>query len=357
MGRERALRTLHLQPTDRVGRWEAVDCPEFEQALTGIDPYQQPRSARIRMAEILDLDHVGNGIPKTDDPVEDIFADGSSSKVLDDGSHVVKWGTGATATWEYGKEFKSVRQVLDYSPLEHDMPGTVDEVVEQQRVRTAEARQRDGQHMLISTGTYKTLFQWGIMTFGWELFLEAAAAEPQAFAQVMDQFEQCSAVLFEACARADVDMVTAHDDICMASGPVFRPKWYEEVIYPAYQRMWRPVVEAGIPILFLSDGNIPTYVADAVFQAGASGLFCEPYTDLEAIVAKHAHKKFFVGNVDGRVLAFKGEAEIQAEVQRVMRMAHNAPGFFCMVSNHIAHNVPVANAFHYFKMLDRYGAR
>ena len=120
--------------------------------------------------------------------------------------------------------------------------------------------------------------------------------------------------------------------------------------------MWRPVREAGIPILFISDGNV-TPVADAVFAAGADGIFCEPYTDLETIVESHADSKFFVGNVDGRILAFKGKTEIEAEVQRVMRMARGAPGFFCMVSNHIAHNVPPENAFYYFEMLDRYGGR
>jgi uroporphyrinogen decarboxylase len=356
LGRDRALKTLHLEPTDRVGRYEAIDCPEFERAATGIDPYQKPRSARIRLAEVLDLDHVGNGIPKTDEPVVDHFADGSSSKVLEDGSHVVRWGAGATSTWEYGAAFADIKQVLDYDPLEHDMPGTLQEMIAQQQQRTAEARQRDGQYMIVATGTYKTLFQWGIMTFGWELFLEAAAAEPDAFGEVLSRFEQCSAVLFEAAASSGADMVTAHDDICMASGPVFRPDWYEKHIFPAYERMWRPVKEAGIPILFLSDGNV-TPVADAVFAAGADGIFCEPYTDLESIVDKYADSKFFVGNVDGRILAFKGPEEIEAEVQRVMRMAHRAPGFFCMVSNHIAHNVPVENAFHYFKMLDKYGSR
>jgi len=355
MGRERALKTLHLQPTDRVARWEAVDCPEFEKQLTGIDPYERPRSARLRMAELLDLDHIGNGVPATDDPIEDVWADGSSSKRLEDGSHVVRWGTGTTSTWEWGKVFDTVQQVLDYDPLEFHMPDR-QRLIEQQPRQTAAARERNGDLMLTTAGTYMSLFQWGIMTFGWELFLEAAAAEPDAFGRVLSRFEECSTVVFEACAHSGADLVTSHDDICMASGPVFRPAWYEKYIFPAYERMWRPIREAGIPILFISDGDV-TAIADAVFAAGADGIFGEPYTDMESLVEKYGDSKFFVGNADGRVLAYGGKREVEAEVQRVMRMAQEAPGYFCMVSNHIAHNVPPENAFHYFEMCDKYGQR
>jgi len=355
MGRERALKALRLERADRVARWEAIDCPAFEHELTGIDPYEKPRSARLRMAEMLDLDHVGGGIAESDEPIENVFADGSSSKRLADGRHVVKWGAVPTSTWEHGKDFNSVQDVLDYEPLEHDLPDLA-ELTERNRQQVARTLERNGQYMMSSTGTYRTLFQWGIMTFGWELFLEAAALEPDAFGRLLEQFEQCSTVAFQAAAASGADLVTSHDDICMAAGPVFRPDWYEKYVFPAYERMWRPVREAGIPILFMSDGNV-TPVADAVFAAGADGIFCEPYTDLESIVAKHADTKFFLGNVDGRILAFKGPDEIEAEVQRVMRMAHDAPGYFCMVSNHIADNVPPANAKHYFKMVDKYGGR
>ena len=56
MSRQRALAAINLQPTDRIPRTECVQHPEFERALTGIDPYLHPQKARVAMLQKLDLD-------------------------------------------------------------------------------------------------------------------------------------------------------------------------------------------------------------------------------------------------------------------------------------------------------------
>ena len=45
MNRERALQVIRLEPTDRIPHWESLSNPDFEQLMTGIDPWEHPRRA------------------------------------------------------------------------------------------------------------------------------------------------------------------------------------------------------------------------------------------------------------------------------------------------------------------------
>jgi len=349
LSRQRALDAIHLRPTDRIPQMECVQHPDFERALTCIDPYQHPQQARLAMLKKLDLDISFAGIPKTDDPIENPFEDGASSKVLEDGRHAVRWGAAATSTWDWGKEFTSVRQVLDYDPLQHMPEGTVQELAARYQASIDSQRALVGDLYLETGGTYMTLFMWPLMTFGWEMFLEAAASEPRAFKELMEGFAQVSERTFRALALTDADLITSHDDICMARGTVFSPAWLEEVIYPHYARFWKIVRDTGKKVIFISDGCVNP-VADAVFACGADGLFCEPYTDMVPLIEKYGDSKVLIGNVDSRVISYRDSAAIEAEVKRCVEMGRDAPGYFIGVTNEITYNAPVENVMAYFEI-------
>jgi hypothetical protein len=59
--RERALKAINLEPTDRIPHYEFLSNPDFETELTGIDAYQHPLKARLRTLELLDIDMTGLG--------------------------------------------------------------------------------------------------------------------------------------------------------------------------------------------------------------------------------------------------------------------------------------------------------
>lgn len=356
MSRQRALDAIHLQPTARIPQVECLQHPDFERVLTGIDPYQHPRQARLRMLDLLDLDINLAGVPTSDDPIANPFEDGASSKTLADGRHVVRWGATATSHWDWGAEFTSVEQVLAYDPLRKMPTESVAELAAQ--FQASLERQRalaDGRYLEMG-GTYLTLFMWPLMTFGWELFLEAAAAEPARFKELMDGFAQVSERTMRAWALTDVEVVSCHDDICMTRGTIFSPVWLEEVIYPHYARFWRILHDAGKTVLFISDGCVNP-VADAVFACGADGLFAEPHTDLAPIIAHYGDEKFFFGNVDSRVISYGDPAAIEREVARCVAMGQHAPGYFIGVTNEITYNAPVENVFAYFECCERYCRR
>lgn len=356
MARQRALDAIHLRPTDRIPRIECLQHPEFERAVTGIDPYQHPQQARLALLDRLDLEINLAGVPATDDPIDNPFADGASSKTLDDGRHVVRWGATATSHWDWGQEFTSLEQVLAYDPLQKMPAESVEELATRYQASLDRQRALVGDRYLVMGGTYMTLFMWPLMTFGWELFLEAAVTEPERFADILDGFAQVSARMLAALARTDAEVVSCHDDICMTRGSIFSPAWLEKHIYPHYARFWRLLHDAGKKVLFISDGCVNP-VADAVFACGADGLFAEPHTDLAPLIARYGDEKFFLGNVDSRIISYGTPTDIEAEVRRCVAMGQGAPGYFLGVTNEITYNAPVENVLAYFRCVDLYGGR
>ncbi|MBQ2720896.1 MAG: hypothetical protein IJF23_05105, partial [Clostridia bacterium] len=92
----------------KIPHWEHWSDPDAETYLTGIDIYEHPRLCRQKMAEL--YPQLGLGIPESDDPIARPTGDDVSN-------HTVRWGSGQTATWEHGAQFKDADDVFAFSPL------------------------------------------------------------------------------------------------------------------------------------------------------------------------------------------------------------------------------------------------
>ncbi len=364
VGYERALKAINLEETERIPHWEMISNPDFERAVTGIDPYEHPQKCRLKLIEILDLD-IG-AAPLSDDPIKEEvtkWEKGESVKYDAEGHLVVRWGAATTWRWDWGRGFKSVEEVLDFDPLEikydpycGDLTLSAKDLAEYYNERHRKMQELVGERCLVMGGFYKTLIMWPLMTFGWNLLMKTVLEEPKEFKKLLAKFAQISQKVFQAWAMTDIKVMSSHDDICNANGPTFSPEWYRKNIYPWYKKLWEPLKRKGIKIKFVSDGNIDL-VADDVFEAGADGIFLERYSSLEKMVEKYGDKKFFMGNIDTNILTYGGKKEIWAEVERCTRVAKDCPGYFYCASGHIPYNVPVENAMTYFEACKKLSKR
>lgn len=196
------------------------------------------------------------------------------------------------------------------------------------------------------TGIYVTLISGLIDLFGWEMLLFAAGTDPAAFGRLANRYASWMQQYFDALAAADVPVVMVHDDIVWSSGPIFRPAWYREYIFPNYCKYLAPLLDSGKRIMFCSDGNYGMFAGD-IAGAGVHGFVFEPLTDLAYMVERFGRTHVLVGNVDTRVLLMGNRAEIRAEVERCVNLGRACPGYFMAVGNHIPPNTPVANAMYY----------
>lgn len=201
----------------------------------------------------------------------------------------------------------------------------------------------DGVNM---TGVYVTLISGFIDLFGWDMLLQAAATDQKRFGELANRYASWMQQYFDAMAESNVPVIMVHDDMVWASGPIFRPAWYREYVFPNYKKYLEPLIQSGKKVLFCSDGNFTQFVDD-IAAVGVHGFVFEPLTSLETVVERFGQTHAIVGNADTRILLTGPREAIRAEVERCISLGRNCPGFFMAVGNHIPANTPVENALYY----------
>lgn len=359
---QRALKRILLEPVDRIPHWEHLSNPDFLGLVSGVDPYEQPRTAALMAYERLPLD-MGLHIPLSDDPIPRPSSD--SSYTDDMGRRSVRWGDSQTWHWDWGKEFATIEDVLAYEPLDDmdqrdrpvvascDYSLSVEEMAAQFAGGPPPGPGAPRARTLKVAGYYNTLFMWPLLTFGWEHFLVLAGAYRKECRRLLAGFAERSRRYIQAWSLTDIDVFVAHDDICCASGPVCSPEWLRQQIYPYYEEFFAYLGGAGIKVIFMTDGNADQ-VADDIFACGADGLVSEPLTNWKAIAERHP-RKVLVGEGDNRVLSRNDRAEIEAHVRDMCEMGRRYPGYFLCIGNHIPWNVPPEAVKLYFDLSDQYG--
>jgi hypothetical protein len=371
MSRQAALRTIHLEPTDRIPHWEMLSHPEFERALTGIDPYEHPQRSKLRMIELLDL--AVDSAPLEDAPLPRPAAEPAAEPAEGRRRDRVRWGAGSTWTWNH-RRCETLEEMFAFEPMEQlwrpdsgfyfedseDLQPFFGQGPEAlaESFRTVYRRRQEvvGERCLALFGFYRTLVMWVLMLFDWELFLQAVGLYPEKLGELLDRFGEMNLRIFEALASTDAPLIYSHDDICMTAGPVCNPQFYRRYVYPWYERFWSILRARGKKVIFFSDGNVDA-VADDIFACGADGIYGEPYTDLGTIARRYGQRKILWGNMDNRVLMSGDREAIRAEVDRCTAFGRECPGYFYGVTNHLPWNVPVDSMRFYFDYCREAGRR
>ena len=345
MSYQRALQTIHLQPTDRVGQQETFDHPGLMQDLLDYDPWEHPTRAYVDCYRALGVDWVF-GVPKQ----ARRFARGQSSQAGEDGVRYTEWGLSGSA-WREEFPFGDVEDVLAYDPLAGFVPSP-DPLA---GVRADQALMGDA--ALVTGLYYTTLFQSPIMTFGWIPFLTAAAAEPEAFQRVLEGFAEVTRLNLVEWAKAKPDLVMIHDDIALERGLVFAPEWYRRRLFPLYERLLEPLFANGhTRVAFVSDGDYSPVLADLA-ALGFHGFLVNDNIDLAAIARSYGQDLFLIGNVSTLVLTHGTPDDVRREVQRCLNDARPCAGHFIKATRDLPHNIPLANIKAYFAAVNDLGQR
>jgi hypothetical protein len=343
MSYERGWQALQLEKPDHIPHTEYLFHRAFIKKVTGhdLEDPSQAAQALSAIAKALDYDFIWStyprewGLPRTDMGRAKFYE--------------------TEVPWPSSYAFESVEEVLAFDPSEAANLPSIDELSASVR-KYYEWGQTAFPDAVFPGGFYNSVFTWNIITFGWELFMVAAKTDPARFDEILDQFTGISMMVVEAHIRAEVPVFLCHDDIVWASGPVFAPAWMREHIFPRLKRLWAPLREAGIKVLFCSDGNFDEFVDD-VAAAGAEGFIFEPQTDLKCIVERYGRSHVVIGNIDTRILQYGSPDEIRAEVKRCADLGRDCPGYFFAVGNQIPYTVPIPSVECYLEAIRQYGRR
>jgi hypothetical protein len=345
MSYQRAIRTINLQPTDRVAQQETFDHPGLMQELLDYDPWEHPEQAYLDCYRKLDVDWVF-GLPKR--AIK--FSRKESSRQGDHGVRYTEWGLSGSS-WQEQFPFGEIEEVLSYEPLTHL------DAAEDPNAGTRADQERVGDAAVVTGIFYTTLFQHPIMTFGWELFLTAAAAEPDRFQRVLDDFAEVSRRRLERIAADAPPLVMIHDDIALERGLVFHPDWYRQRLFPLYERLLAPIFASkDTRVAFVSDGDYSPLLDDLV-SIGFHGFLINDNMDMAGIARRLGQDHFLIGNVSTIVLTHGSVADVRAEVRRCLEDAKPCAGHFIKATRDLPHNIPLDNIREYFRAVQEYGQR
>jgi len=341
MGLIRGLKAVNLEMTDIIPQLEMIENDEFllsDLRIDTRDPDQQYPYGWYKYSQIMGFDFVWN--------IVEMPMHGRYTNM----GHAV-WDEQSGYDNNLTNPFKEIEDVLAFDPVEECGMASKAEMVKTFQSKIDEAR-RICPDVLVPGGRYHTVFSACIRTFGWEMFLISIPHHEEEFNKVLEGFMELSRAEAEAWAETDIDVYIAHDDIVWSNGAAFDPEWYRKYIFPKYKKIWAPLKEKGIKIVFCADGNFNEFIDD-IAEAGADGFLFEPVTSLDYIVEKYGKTKIIMGNADCRVLQFGTREDIYNEVKRCTDLGRNCPGFFMLMSNHIPNAIPKENIEYYFEVFEK----
>jgi len=346
MSFHRGWQAIHLEMPDRIPHTEYIFHRQFTTQVTGLDPESENPTehdqAMARLARALDYDFLWSVFKL---PYEGPRTEMGHGQYTETGGDIAEAVT----------PFTTPEQVLAFDPERDLTVPPVNDLAEM--VHNWHTRQQLAYpEAVVPGGFYLGVFTWAIVTFGWKPFMLAAAIDERGFDRILEGFTRITQRVVDAHLRAKIPVFLWHDDLVWSSGAPFRPDWYRRYIFPRYRRLWVPLREAGVKILYCCDGDFTAFIDDLA-EAGSDGFIFEPYTSLEKIVERYGQTKVVIGNVDTRILTFGDADKIRAEVKRCADLGRECPGYFFAVGNHIPYNVPIASIECYLEAIHDMGKR
>ncbi|GIV15996.1 MAG: hypothetical protein KatS3mg022_1431 [Armatimonadota bacterium] len=148
------------------------------------------------------------------------------------------------------------------------------------------------------------------------------------------------------------------DDIAYKNGLLFSPDFLRRTFIRMLRRCIEPLHEAGIRVIFHSDGNL-WQIMDDLLDAGIDGLNpLEPIAgmELEPLKKRYGHRLILVGGIDCSQLLPLGTPEhIRREVKRAMQVAAPGGGFFIGSSSEVNPATPLENVLAFYEACHEYG--
>jgi GNAT superfamily N-acetyltransferase len=221
--------------------------------------------------------------------------------------------------------------------------------------------------MLFVSGFGQPDFMGGYNRWGYINYLSALALYPE----YLDRFYAYSAehgrLMNIAVARAIekyglAPFVYSGQDICYNDGPMCSPETLDRIYFPHLARAVEPLHEAGIGIIWHSDGNILPILdqlINVVGVAGFQGFQEETGCTLERVAARRTRdgeKLIFWGSISVTTTLPMGTVEdVKREVERCFRVAAPGGGFGLAPTSSILPETPLKNIMAIYEHGQRFG--
>jgi uroporphyrinogen decarboxylase len=327
--RERILTALKRQQPDRVPTFEwFIDAAVGNKLVGSTDP--------IDIVERLDIDAVN------------LRAD-YDKEMIDQTTFINEWGitkqlTGDVLAAAIDHPIKDLAAQADYElpdPAAPQRLKTIERAIEQYGDKRAVVLNlRDG-------------FSDMRDLLGYQNALIGLLIDPVNYAALLDRCVEYQIALAKiAVERFGIQIVATTDDVCTATGPLFDPQSYENILYPAFKKVMQGYKDQGLLIIKHCDGDVSAFL-DLWIDAGIDCLDPIDPTgghDMADMKARFGDKISLKGNIDCTGPICDGTPEqVVEEVKTCLEKGMKGGGLIISSSNTIHRGVSPEN---YRVMLD-----
>lgn len=312
---------------------------------SGIDPYADTQGAYLAAYESLGID-VLNRVP-SEKNVRRVVGRGETRDVGNGYSraYLGLYDTFFRHTYPMASSddfFETEDYDLDYQKYITPVPHRLDYDLIREKERIA------GDVGCYYFQYYMTLFMWAVEYMGWENFMIAAMEDPEYFdTKFLQKAFETTMRDIEPLLKVEAPYVWLHDDLVSKQGPMFRPSWYEEYIFPRYEQMFKKVHDAGKMVIHVADGNMDAFLP-RIYELGADGVMIEnPATDFDR-ATEIFHDRVLICGMDTVKLTFGTPEEIRKQVEYVAKRTENMPGFTMCSPGGLHNNIPMENVIAYY---------
>ncbi len=162
---------------------------------------------------------------------------------------------------------------------------------------------------------------------GYDTVLMGMMDEDEDLQLLIERLEEYNAAFVEHWCKCGYDMLGLPEDLGMQVGPMISPELFRKYIKPSYQRLMKPIRDAGIVVSMHSDGDIRT-LADDLIDGGVDVLSIQDLVNgIDWIKEKFAGKRCIDLDIDRqKITVFGTPAEIDALIREEVEKLSSPAG-------------------------------
>jgi hypothetical protein len=340
-GRERAERALTFEPVDRTPIWGGwTTGANFLEYVGGVSYWDDPWKSIVEAHRKLGVDLFPGEVYGPHSKTE--FRSSDFRKVYQ----------------EARANFKEPEDVLEYVQKLPD-PATLEKEFDFEKFynemrRDIEQKQEDLGDDILWLPVFRTCyFNWH-WQFGYEPYFMALVLYPGEMKKLFDHAGEVARLDNQMRVQLFRDLrlppaMFNGVDLCDNRGPMVGVRLLREIYFPNLRRSLVPLVEAGITVIWHSDGNIVPLLDDLIAcgVGGFQGFQEETGVELEALPKLKlptGRKPILWGSMSvSRTLPFGTLEDVKREVERSIDILGPGGGHFLGPSNTIGPEVPFEN--------------
>ncbi len=344
--KERFLRALRLQPTDRVPLFDFLFQKPLFEALIGHAPESYNARDAMACTYALGLDAVW--IPFG------AFA-GWQPPRLAENVYKDEWGTtfqSSPSAWPIDAPIAypihSRADLARYVPPDPTLPGRLDEI------QTALAiNAQAGEKAVARMGGVGGPFTQSWMLMGYEEIAVNVYDDPGLLKEVAALNNYFALPAVERMADAGVDAIILSEDLGDSTREFMRLEHFREIYLPYIAEIVARIKARGLPAILHSCGHISAYLDDLV-ALGLNAVHPLQRTagmDLATVKRRYGDRICIIGNIDSsRTLPYGSEEDVAREVREALHIAMPGGGYV-LASDHSLHDgIPVCNILKMFEV-------